>query len=202
LRRVSMARDARRRIRNREGDAHDRHRRFAAAVVSRPQPPPVEHPARRQSRLAVRRLRIVCADLDGRSGHALLARAVAVSADSRLYRHGRRHHAAGLGIGGIVGGVLADYIGRKRTIILAILAYSITTGLTAVSFDWISFAILRFLVGIAIGSEWATGSSMMAELWPDHARGRGAGLMQCGIGIGNFLAAFVWLYVGAFGPES
>src|SRR5215813_12863199 len=108
----------------------------------------------------------------------------------------------GWGIGGIVGGVLADYIGRKRTMILAILAYSITTGLTAISFDWISFAILRFLVGIAIGSEWATGSSMMAELWPAHARGRGAGLMQCGIGIGNFLAAFVWLYVGAFGPES
>src|SRR2546430_610007 len=108
----------------------------------------------------------------------------------------------GWGIGGIVGGVLADYIGRKRTMILAILAYSITTGLTAISFDWISFAILRFLVGIAIGSEWATGSSMMAELWPDHARGRGAGLMQCGIGIGNFLASFVWLYVGALGPES
>ena len=64
----------------------------------------------------------------------------------------------GWGIGGIVGGVLADYIGRKRTMILAILAYSITTGLTAISFDWISFAILRFLVGIAIGSEWATGS--------------------------------------------
>ena len=108
----------------------------------------------------------------------------------------------GGGIGGIVGGVLADYIGRKRTMILAILAYSVTTGLTAISFDWISFAVLRFLVGIAIGSEWATGSSMMAELWPDHARGRGAGLMQCGIGIGNFVASFVWLYVGALGPDS
>src|SRR3989475_316599 len=108
----------------------------------------------------------------------------------------------GWGIGGIVGGVLADYIGRKRTMILAILAYSITTGLTAISFDWISFAILRFLVGIAIGSEWATGSSMMAELWPDHARGRGAGLMQCGIGIGNFVASFVWLYVSMLGPDS
>jgi MFS family permease len=82
------------------------------------------------------------------------------------------------------------------------LAYSITTGLTALSFDWISFAILRFLVGIAIGSEWATGSSMMAELWPDHARGRGAGLMQCGIGIGNFVASFVWLYVSMLGPDS
>ena len=108
----------------------------------------------------------------------------------------------GWGIGGIVGGLLADYIGRKRMMIYAILAYSITTGLTAVSFDWVSFAVLRFLVGIAIGSEWATGSSMMAELWPDHARGRGAGLMQCGIGIGNFVAALVWLYVGSLGTES
>src|SRR5215831_10923283 len=58
----------------------------------------------------------------------------------------------GWGIGGIVGGLLADYIGRKRTMILAILAYSITTGLTAISFDWVSFALLRFLVGISIGS--------------------------------------------------
>jgi MFS family permease len=108
----------------------------------------------------------------------------------------------GWGIGGIIGGLLADYIGRKRTMIYAILAYSITTGLTALSFDWVSFAFLRFLVGIAIGSEWATGSSMMAELWPDHARGRGAGLMQCGIGIGNFVASWVWLYVSLLGPDS
>ncbi|HML14317.1 MAG TPA: MFS transporter [Xanthobacteraceae bacterium] len=108
----------------------------------------------------------------------------------------------GWGIGGIVGGLLSDYIGRKRTMILAILAYSVMTGLTAISFDWVSFALLRFLVGIAIGSEWATGSSMMAELWPDHARGRGAGLMQCGIGIGNFLASFVWLYVSLLGDDA
>ena len=43
---------------------------------------------------------------------------------------------------------------------------------------------------------------MMAELWPDHARGRGAGLMQCGIGIGFFIASLVWLYVSALGPEA
>src|SRR5215469_8997762 len=72
----------------------------------------------------------------------------------------------GWGIGGIIGGVLADYFGRRRTMIFAILAYSIMTGLTALSFSWLSFAILRFLVGIAIGSEWATGTSMLAELWP------------------------------------
>ena len=108
----------------------------------------------------------------------------------------------GWGIGGFCGGILADYIGRKRTMIYAILAYSLLTGLTALSFNWISFALLRFLVGIAIGSEWATGSSMMAELWPHGARGKGAGLMQCGLGIGFFLASFIWLFVGALGPEA
>ena len=108
----------------------------------------------------------------------------------------------GWGIGGVCGGILADYIGRKRTMIYAILAYSLLTGLTALSFNWISFALLRFAVGIAIGSEWATGSSMMAELWPQNARGKGAGLMQCGLGIGFFLASFVWLFVSGFGPDA
>jgi MFS family permease len=108
----------------------------------------------------------------------------------------------GWGIGGFCGGVLADYIGRKRTMIYAILGYSILTGLTALSFNWISFAVLRFLVGIAIGSEWATGSSMMAELWPQQARGKGAGMMQCGLGMGFFLASFVWLFVSGLGPDA
>ena len=108
----------------------------------------------------------------------------------------------GWGFGGLIGGILADYIGRKRTMILAILAYSLTTGLSAFAWSWLSFAVLRFLVGIAIGSEWATGSAMMAELWPDRARGKGAGLMQCGLGIGFFLASFVWLFVGTTGPDA
>src|ERR1700724_4916257 len=106
----------------------------------------------------------------------------------------------GWGIGGILGGILADYIGRRRTMIYAILAYSLITGLGALAWDWVSFALLRFLVGIAIGSEWATGASITAEVWPDHARGKGAGLMQCGLGIGFFVASFAWLFVGALGP--
>jgi MFS family permease len=106
----------------------------------------------------------------------------------------------GWGVGGIIGGVLADYIGRRRMMIIAVLAYSFTAGLSAFSYDWLSFAVLRFVVGIAIGSEWATGSSMIAELWPDHARGKGAGLMQCGLGAGFFLASLVWLFVSPLGP--
>jgi MFS family permease len=108
----------------------------------------------------------------------------------------------GWGIGGVIGGIVADYIGRRRTMMFAILAYSLTTGLSAFAWDWVSFALLRLLVGIAIGSEWSTGASITAEAWPAKARGRGAGLMQCGLGIGFFLASFVWLFVSGHGANA
>ncbi len=108
----------------------------------------------------------------------------------------------GWGVGGLIAGVLTDYLGRKRTMILAIAAYSVMTGLSAFAWNWESFAVLRFLVGVAIGSEWVTGASIVAELWPDRARGKGVGLMQCGLGIGFFVASFVWLFIGPLGPTA
>jgi len=101
----------------------------------------------------------------------------------------------GWATGGVIGGIIADYIGRKRTMLLAILAYSLTTGLSAFAWDWVSFAMLRFLVGVAIGSEWATGASIVSEVWPDHARGKGGGLLQCGAGLGSIVASLVWLVI-------
>ena len=106
----------------------------------------------------------------------------------------------GWATGGVIGGIIADYIGRKRTMMLAILAYSLTTALSAFAWNWESFAILRFLVGVGIGSEWVTGASLVSELWPDHARGKGGGLLQSGAGIGSFLASGVWLLIGGLGP--
>ena len=106
----------------------------------------------------------------------------------------------GWGAGGLLGGILADYIGRKRSMTLTILAYSLLTGLSALSWDWLSFAVLRFLVGLAIGSEWATGASITAELWPDKARGKGGAFLQCGYPIGSILASAIWVAIGTSGP--
>jgi MFS family permease len=108
----------------------------------------------------------------------------------------------GWGVGGLLGGILADYIGRKRSMTLTIVAYSALTGLSALSWDWVSFAALRFLVGLAIGSEWATGASIMAELWPDKARGKGGALLQCGYPIGSILASAIWVAIGTSGPSA
>src|ERR1700757_9498 len=108
----------------------------------------------------------------------------------------------GWAIGGLLGGVLADYLGRKRSITLTILAYSLLTGMSALSWDWVSFAVFRFLVGLAIGSEWATGASIMAELWPANARGKGGAFLQAGYPIGSILASGVWLAIGTSGPDA
>jgi len=53
---------------------------------------------------------------------------------SQIPRHAGYVLAAtvfGWATGGVIGGIIADYIGRKRTMMLAILAYSLTTALRA-----------------------------------------------------------------------
>lgn len=106
----------------------------------------------------------------------------------------------GWGVGGILGGILADYIGRRRAMIVAIITYSLLTGLSAIAWSWTSLAVLRFLVGLGLGSEWGTGTAIVAEVWPDHMRAKGAGMMQSGLGIGFFIASAVWYFVGGAGP--
>lgn len=108
----------------------------------------------------------------------------------------------GWGFGGILGGVFADYFGRRRALLASMLLYALFTGLTAVSWSWSSFLVLRFITGFALGSEWGTGTSLVAEMWPNHLRAKAAGLMQCGLGLGFFIASACWLLIGPLGPDS
>lgn len=106
----------------------------------------------------------------------------------------------GWGIGGVIGGVLADYIGRRRMMLLAIIGYALFTGLTALSTSFEMLVALRILTGIAMGSEWATGTVLLQETWPDRARAKGAGFMQSGFGFGTLLASLIWLFLQDAGP--
>jgi MFS family permease len=105
----------------------------------------------------------------------------------------------GWGIGGILGGIFADYFGRRRALLTSMIMYALFTGLTAVSWSWSSFIVLRFVTGFALGSEWGTGTSLVAEMWPRHARAKAAGLMQCGLGLGFFIASFCWNFIQPLG---
>ncbi|HZZ45908.1 MAG TPA: MFS transporter [Pseudonocardia sp.] len=108
----------------------------------------------------------------------------------------------GWGMGGILGGIFADYVGRRRTLITSVVLYATFTGLTAVSWSWASFLVLRFITGFALGSEWGTGTSLVAEMWPRNARAKAAGFMQCGLGLGFFIASACWYFIAPLGPDS
>jgi MFS family permease len=106
----------------------------------------------------------------------------------------------GWGIGGMVGGILADYVGRKRMMIYSVLFYALFTGLTALATNFAVFCALRFVTGFAMGSEWCTGVALLAETWPNHARPKGAGFLQSGFGFGTLIAALVWLILSQAQP--
>lgn len=106
----------------------------------------------------------------------------------------------GWGAGGLVGGVMADYFGRKRMMLWSVFLYALLTGLTAFSTSITMLIVFRFLTGLALGSEWSTGIALVAESWPDRARPKGLGLLQSGFGAGSFLAAGVWFVLSQTEP--
>jgi MFS family permease len=106
----------------------------------------------------------------------------------------------GWGLGGLIGGILADYVGRKRMMLWSVFLYAVFTGFTAFVTGFWSMLGLRFLTGIAMGSEWSTGVALLAETWPERARAIGCGFLQSGFGWGTFLAAAVWLVLSAISP--
>lgn len=105
----------------------------------------------------------------------------------------------GWAIGGVFFGVVADYFGRARTMILTILIYSVFTGLAALSETWWHLALFRFVTALGVGGEWAAGATLIAETWPEEKRAKAAGIMQSAWAVGFFLAAFVNLLVGSYG---
>jgi MFS family permease len=106
----------------------------------------------------------------------------------------------GWGVGGLVGGILADYVGRKRMMLWSVFLYALFSGLTAFSGSFFVLCSLRFLTGLAMGSEWSTGVALVSETWPEHARAKGAGFLQSGFGWGTLLAAVVWYALSSSHP--
>lgn len=108
--------------------------------------------------------------------------------------------AAGLVIGGITFGWVADRIGRVRSLVLCVLIYSCFSGVTAFapSATWV--AALRFCAGLGMGGTWTAGAALVAETWDARHRGKGGALMQMGLPLGSMLAIGIAAIVdSAFG---
>ena len=133
--------------------------------------------------------------------------------------------------GALLFGWLTDRLGRKRLFNITLGLYLLATAATALSVDFFTFALFRFLTGAGIGGEYTAINSAIQELIPARYRGRtdlaingsfwiGAALgalgavillqpgllptdvgWRCAFGIGAVLGLIV-LYLRRFVPES
>jgi MFS family permease len=94
-------------------------------------------------------------------------------------------------IGGLLFGLIADRIGRTRSLMAAILVYSLASAACGLSHSVPQLAVFRFLLGLGMGGEWTAAAALIAETWRAEHRGKALGLMQSAYAIGEAIAALV-----------
>ena len=95
-------------------------------------------------------------------------------------------------IGAFLFGRAADRWGRRPTLMVDVLFYSVIEFASGFAPSLTALLILRAIYGIAMGGEWGVGASLTMESIPPHARGFVSGLLQSGYPAGYFLASIVY----------
>jgi MFS family permease len=99
----------------------------------------------------------------------------------------------GAAAGGIVFGWLGDKIGRVRSMVIAILIYSLFTGACALAQAPWQLALFRFIASLGMGGEWALAVALVMECWPERHRPRLAGAIGAAANFGFLFIAAVAL---------
>ncbi len=99
----------------------------------------------------------------------------------------------GIFVGAPLAGWLTDRFGRKRVFTIDVLAFIVLGFAQAFVADGWQLFVVRVLLGVAIGAEYAIGAAMLAEFAPSKDRGRRlSGLLVCWYG--GYLVAVVTAY--------
>jgi MFS family permease len=93
--------------------------------------------------------------------------------------------------GGLLFGLLADRVGRKRALMAAIGLCSLSSGGSGLSQTIVQLSFFRLMVGVGMGGVWTTGAALVAESWQATHRGKALGLMQSSAAVGNILAVLI-----------
>jgi len=105
----------------------------------------------------------------------------------------------GWAFGGFLFGIVADYIGRVRTLAYSILIYSVFTALQGLSQGILDFAVYRFIAGLGTGAELMVGIPLLTETLGETHRAKIAGVMMTGGAVGTFVGAWAYGLVGVYG---
>jgi len=104
-------------------------------------------------------------------------------------------------VGAMLGGIPTDRIGRKKTLVLIGLLYTVSAlGSAMVSDPWL-FAAFRFIGGLGVGASTIAAPAFVSEIAPADKRGRLVALYQLNIVLG-ILVAFISNYLIAINVDT
>ena len=95
-------------------------------------------------------------------------------------------------VGAFLFGIMADRYGRRVTLMVDIIAYSVFELASAFAPSLKILLITRLFFGIAMGGEWGVGAALAFETLPAEGRGFFSGLLQEGYAVGYLFAALVY----------
>jgi SHS family lactate transporter-like MFS transporter len=95
-------------------------------------------------------------------------------------------------VGAFLFGMMADRFGRRVTLMVDIIAYSVFELGSAFAPSLKSLLIMRALFGVAMGGEWGVGAALAFETLPAEGRGFFSGLLQEGYAVGYLIASLVY----------
>jgi MFS transporter, SHS family, lactate transporter len=101
-------------------------------------------------------------------------------------------------VGAFLFGSMADRFGRRPTLMVDIIAYSIFELGSAFAPSFKIFLLMRALFGIAMGGEWGVGAALAFETLPAEGRGFFSGLLQEGYATGYLFASLVYFSVFSY----
>ena len=112
-------------------------------------------------------------------------------------------------VGGIIFGHLGDRIGRKKTLVIALLLMGISSTLIGLLPTYamigvtapILLTILRFAQGLAIGGQWGGAMLLVTESAPHDKRGYYGAYAQAGAPVGVILANLAFIITSALVSE-
>ena len=109
-------------------------------------------------------------------------------------------------IGTILGAWLSsrpsDVLGRRQTLSLLAVLYTVSAVGSAFAWNWSSFVIARFIGGLAVGGSSVVGPIYIAEISPAKSRGRLVALLQFNIVFGILLAYLSNYIIGKLDLEN